>query len=275
MLAVRRQAARFGWSELVTVVDDVDDAVAFVLAHDPTATATDADDGRRDAAAGAPTTPVTTAPLRLAASATELADDFARVARRSRRAPPRSRPTSTREADAVAARGPALPPGVPDADAPRRAGPRTGHHRPRRSRDLDQAFHAERQGHGFRVHYAIADVAAFVAPGGALDREAFARGETLYLPDGRAPLYPDVLGEGAASLLPDVDRPALLWTFELDAGGAARSRPAVSAPRCAAAPRSSYAEVQASIDRGDASPSLALLREIGEHCSIANVSAEA
>ncbi len=32
---VRRQAARFGWSELVTVVDDVDDAVAFVLAHDP------------------------------------------------------------------------------------------------------------------------------------------------------------------------------------------------------------------------------------------------
>ncbi len=55
---------------------------------------------------------------------------------------------------------------------------------PAGSRDLDQAFHAERQGTGFRVHYAIADVAAFVAPGGALDREAFARGETLYLPDG-------------------------------------------------------------------------------------------
>ena len=35
VLAVRRQAARFGWTELVTVVDDVDDAVAFVLAHDP------------------------------------------------------------------------------------------------------------------------------------------------------------------------------------------------------------------------------------------------
>jgi len=35
VLAVRRQAARFGWSELVTVVDDIDDAVAFVLAHDP------------------------------------------------------------------------------------------------------------------------------------------------------------------------------------------------------------------------------------------------
>ena len=35
VLAVRRQAARFGWPELVTVVDDIDDAVAFVLAHDP------------------------------------------------------------------------------------------------------------------------------------------------------------------------------------------------------------------------------------------------
>jgi hypothetical protein len=37
---VRRQAARFGWSELVTVVDEVDDAVAFVLAHDPDVGAT-------------------------------------------------------------------------------------------------------------------------------------------------------------------------------------------------------------------------------------------
>jgi predicted Rossmann-fold nucleotide-binding protein len=40
VLAVRRQAARFGWSELVTVVDEVDDAVAFVLAHDPDVGAT-------------------------------------------------------------------------------------------------------------------------------------------------------------------------------------------------------------------------------------------
>ncbi len=114
------------------------------------------------------------------------------------------------------------------------------------------------------MHYAIADVAAFVAPGGALDREAFERGETLYLPDGRAPLYPDVLGEGAASLLPAVDRPALLWTFELDAGGApVETRCERATVRSRAA--HSYAEVQSEIDRGDASPSLTLLREIGEH----------
>src|SRR5215203_5803364 len=39
------------------------------------------------------------------------------------------------------------------------------------SRDLDQAVHIERLGDGHRVHYAIADVGAWVAPGGALDHE--------------------------------------------------------------------------------------------------------
>ena len=50
---------------------------------------------------------------------------------------------------------------------------------PSGSMDLDQAYHAEARFGGFRIHYAIADVAAFVAPGGALDRESFARGVTL------------------------------------------------------------------------------------------------
>jgi exoribonuclease R len=87
------------------------------------------------------------------------------------------------------------------------------------STDLDQAFAAERNGDGFRVHYAIADVAAFVAPGGAVDLEARRRGLTLYSPDGRAPLHPPVLSEGRASLLPGGERPALLWTVDLDGDG--------------------------------------------------------
>jgi exoribonuclease R len=88
------------------------------------------------------------------------------------------------------------------------------------SRDLDQAFGitARAEG-GFDVVYAIADVAAFVAAGGAVDAEAHARGETLYLPDGRVPLHPTVLSEGAASLLPGERRPAVLWRFRLDADG--------------------------------------------------------
>lgn len=94
---------------------------------------------------------------------------------------------------------------------------------PAGSTDLDQALHLERRGTGFRVRYAIADVAAFVRPGGAIDAEAHRRGETVYCPDGRVPLHPTELSEGAASLLPDVDRLAVAWTFELDADGAVTS----------------------------------------------------
>lgn len=84
------------------------------------------------------------------------------------------------------------------------------------SRDLDQAMGLVRRRGGYRLHYAIADVASFVAPGGALDGEAWRRSQTIYFPDARVPLHPAVLSEGAASLLPGVDRPALLWTIDLD-----------------------------------------------------------
>ncbi|ASU78045.1 RNB domain-containing ribonuclease [Actinopolyspora erythraea] len=91
---------------------------------------------------------------------------------------------------------------------------------PAGAKDLDQAVLLRRRGRrGFRVHYAIADTAAFVSPGGALDRETFRRGQTLYLPDGNIPLHPPVLSEGAASLLPEQVRPAVLWTVDLDPHG--------------------------------------------------------
>ena len=85
--------------------------------------------------------------------------------------------------------------------------------------DLDQAVHIERAGDGYTVHYAIADVAAFVQPGDPIDLEARKRGETLYAPDKRTPLHPPELSEGAASLLPDEVRPALLWTIAVDSAG--------------------------------------------------------
>ena len=69
---------------------------------------------------------------------------------------------------------------------------------PPTSMDLDQAMHIERAGDGFVVHYAIADVAAFVEPGGPVDLEANRRGETLYGADSKIPLHPKVLSEGAA-----------------------------------------------------------------------------
>src|SRR5690606_34395275 len=84
----------------------------------------------------------------------------------------------------------------------------------------DQALHIEPRGKGgWRVHYAIADVPAFVDAGGALDAEVSERGVTYYLPDARSPLHPPVLGEDAASLLPGQDRAAVLWTIDLDGDG--------------------------------------------------------
>ncbi len=90
---------------------------------------------------------------------------------------------------------------------------------PATSTDLDQAFAIERAGGDILLHYAIADVAWFVADGDAIDREAWTRGETLYLPDGKASLYPPVLGEQAASLLPGVDRPAVVFSVRIGPDG--------------------------------------------------------
>jgi exoribonuclease R len=93
---------------------------------------------------------------------------------------------------------------------------------PASSTDLDQAFAIERDGTDLLLRYAIADVAWFVEDGGAIDQEAWRRGTTQYLPDGRAGLYPPVLSEGAASLLPDGPRPAIVFTVRIAPDGAVR-----------------------------------------------------
>lgn len=133
---------------------------------------------------------------------------------------------------------------------------------PPTSTDLDQAMHLERRARGYRVHYAIADVAAFVRPGGALDTEAHRRVTTLYFPDGKVPLHPESLSEAAASLLPGKTRPAVLWEIDLDAEGrteATRVRRALVRSRA----KLDYAGVQRQIDAGTAEEPLALLKDIG------------
>ena len=130
------------------------------------------------------------------------------------------------------------------------------------SRDLDQAMALSRRPGGYRLHYAIADVAAFVTPGGALDAECARRGETLYLPDRRTPLHPPVLGEDAASLLEGQTRPAVVWTLDLDADAEPVSttvrRALVRSRR-----RLDYEGVSRDLDAGTADDGLALLREVG------------
>jgi len=131
------------------------------------------------------------------------------------------------------------------------------------SMDLDQAMHVERVDGGYRVYYAIADVAAFVVAGDPVDLEANRRGETLYGADAKIPLHPTVLSEGAVSLLPDQLRPALLWTIELDRAG---DSVAVDVRRAKVRSRArlDYAGVQQRIDAGTAEPMWAVLREVGE-----------
>ena len=150
------------------------------------------------------------------------------------------------------------------------------------SMDLDQAVLLERLpaqagvGTGdapepsaaYRVHYAIASLATFVTPGGALDTELRRRGETIYAPDAATPLHPEVLSHGAASLLQDAERPACLWTIDLDERGEVVSAH-VERALVRSRARLSYAQVQAAIDGQGALPQEApadlpeLLAEIG------------
>src|SRR5919199_251790 len=115
------------------------------------------------------------------------------------------------------------------------------------STDLDQAMHLERRGDGFGVDYAIADVPAFVPPGGPVDVEARRRGQTLYAPDQRTPLHPPVLSEGAASLLEGQIRPAFVWRFQLDADGEVARTELVRA-LVRSRRRLDYGQVQAAAD---------------------------
>jgi exoribonuclease R len=135
---------------------------------------------------------------------------------------------------------------------------------PEGARDLDQAMHLSRADDGgFVVHYAIADVAAFVTAGDPVDMEANRRGETLYGADTKVPLHPPVLSEGAASLLAGEVRPALLWTIRLDAEGT-RTDVQVERARVRSTAQLTYDEVQRALDDGTADESMTLLRTIGE-----------
>ncbi len=134
---------------------------------------------------------------------------------------------------------------------------------PASSMDLDQALHLEREGSGYVVHYAIADVAAFIEPGDPVDLAANQRGETLYGADSKIPLHPTVLSEDAASLLPDQVRPALLWTIHVDDTGEG-TEVHVERARVRSTAKLDYATVQQAIDDGSAAETLQLLKELGE-----------
>ncbi len=135
---------------------------------------------------------------------------------------------------------------------------------PAGAKDLDQALHLARTDDGgYVLHYAIADLAAFITPGDPVDVEAHQRGQTLYGADSRIPLHPTAISEGGGSLLPDQVRPSLLWTITMDGEG---ERHDVQVERALVKSRAQldYPGVQKLIDDGTADESLMLLKEVGE-----------
>ena len=134
---------------------------------------------------------------------------------------------------------------------------------PAGSMDLDQAVFIEARDGGYRVLYAIADVAAFIEPGSELEQESLKRGQTIYLPDEPARLHPAELSEDRASLLADVDRPAVLWTFDLDSAGEVEEF-SVERALVRSRARLDYDQAHADLENGTLHSSIALLPEVGK-----------
>lgn len=124
---------------------------------------------------------------------------------------------------------------------------------PPSARDFDDAISAEALDDGaVRVWVHIADVSAFVAPGSALDREAFRRGTSVYVPGLVEPMLPEALSNGACSLVPGQDRLAV--TVELEFEGAAVRRTAFHRSLIRSDVRLSYPEVDALFAAGEPGP---------------------
>ena len=87
------------------------------------------------------------------------------------------------------------------------------------AKDYDDAVYAEKTESGYRLYVAIADVSHYVQPETELDLEARKRGNSVYLPGYVIPMLPEVLSNGACSLLPEVTRLAMGCVIDIDESG--------------------------------------------------------
>jgi len=120
------------------------------------------------------------------------------------------------------------------------------------AKDHDDAVHAEpdtdpKNAGGHIVIVAIADVAAYVRPGTALDREAYLRGNSVYFPDRVVPMLPERISNDLCSLKEGVNRPSIAVRMVIDAEGRKKSH---SFHRIVfrSAAKLSYQQAQAAID---------------------------
>ncbi len=133
------------------------------------------------------------------------------------------------------------------------------------ARDFDDAVHAvpDDATGGFRLTVAIADVAWYVRPGSALDRDAERRGNSVYFPDRVVPMLPERLSNDLCSLRPDADRPVIAAEMRIDAQGTLLGHRFMRATMRSAA-RLTYEQVQAWHD-GDATALPAPLHDAARH----------
>lgn len=116
------------------------------------------------------------------------------------------------------------------------------------ARDHDDAVWAEVQNDGgFKIIVAIADVATYVKPGTALDKEARIRGNSVYFPDRVVPMLPERISNDLCSLREKEDRPALACFINIDKSGRKSSHKFARVIMRSAA-KLSYEEAQAAID---------------------------
>lgn len=118
---------------------------------------------------------------------------------------------------------------------------------PEDARDFDDAVWAEANGDGYDAIVAIADVAHYVTPGSALDREAYKRGNSVYFPDRVVPMLPEELSADLCSLRPDEDRPCMAVRMHFDASGKLKKHVFMRAVMRSAA-RLTYAQAQKAFD---------------------------
>src|SRR5690606_22234803 len=123
---------------------------------------------------------------------------------------------------------------------------------PADAKDHDDAVHAEPDADennpgGHIVTVAIADVAAYVTAGSALDREALRRGNSVYFPDRVVPMLPERISNDLCSLREHEDRPALAVRMTFTADGR-KLRHSFHRVTMRSAAKLSYPQAQAAID---------------------------
>ncbi|MGH8736192.1 MAG: ribonuclease R [Burkholderiales bacterium] len=129
------------------------------------------------------------------------------------------------------------------------------------AKDFDDAVHAVRDGRGFRLWVAIADVSHYVRHGEALDADALERGTSVYFPRRVIPMLPEKLSNGLCSLNPEVERLAMVCEMMITPEGVvARYEfyPAVIRSRA----RLTYNQVWATLSSGGAPEPLRTLYEV-------------